>query len=346
MTAIELLNNLQEKIEAEQYAKAELLADDLRSLYVNNPDEEKLYLVAMTIRNDGDFPEGERVDAQQYIEQSASVKFLRSSILTNVGVFLLRPADADGSEVVNRIDTLQTGEQDLNAAGSTVKSIAESSDLPAKILVASINTPDTFFSLGESIHVNISVSNIGNNTAHAVDWEVDTPSGVTASPSSGLVEDISPDSTEEIELGVTGSESGSFDVTVVMGSENAGADTKEFRITVLAKTTGVELAVDEITKLVSMTENLDASYGVKNSLLKKLKQALRLCERALKFIEQTKIEEANEKIAEAKAMMVDYQSQVKDLSGVQILDENAQFLIKQADYIIRLLEAARLADPT
>ncbi|QIO24509.1 hypothetical protein [Haloarcula sp. JP-L23] len=93
-----------------------------------------------------------------------------------------------------------------------------------------------------------------------------------------------------------------------------------------------------------MTENLDALGGIKNSLLKKLRQVLRLCERALKFIEQTKIEEANEKIADAKAVMVDYQSQVEDLSGVQIPDESAQFLVKQAEYIIGLLEVAYSSD--
>lgn len=130
----------------------------------------------------------------------------------------------------------------------------------------------------------------------------------------------------------------------MVASKNAGTDTKEFGITVLAKTTGVELAVDEVTKLVSMTENLDALGGIKNSLLKKLRQVLRLCERALKFIEQTKIEEANEKIADAKAVMVDYQSQVEDLSGVQIPDESAQFLVKQAEYIIGLLEVAYSSD--
>lgn len=337
-----LVDEFIQAISSDDYFKAEVKADQLRTTYENRALENQLYRQSIAARDNSNIDEKTQTEFNKYIGTSSNVGFVRSSFLFHAGSFLSDPENLDDGDMVDMSNSLKESEEKYNENKDKVQSLIQKIELPPTVEVLSVGIPKPPHPKGGSFSLSILVKNVGDIKVEGAKIEVTGTSGITIEPNTVTVGTLGPGTETETIFDVGLEKTGTSTISVTLTSNNAASSTDEITFNVVNKEDIVQVADSNIAKLINWIDDLKANKGTKRSLISKLEAAQAKLDDALRFIDEDKSKQADNMINAAINILGAFLNVLVDSSPRKNLDKKeVDFLKDQGNYTIDVLSTAK-----
>jgi hypothetical protein len=230
-----LLQEFTTAVSNDDLGEAGQAAERLQNEYEARQRQENRRLQqALLIRDRTPVSDKERLAAHKHIQTSLTTQITRASYLLVTGVFLSYPEQQDRQEVQNTANALKAREAELNDSVQTVESIINEANLPPTVAVLAVQKPDRP-AVREAFDLNLTIGNVGNKPAKSVRLETRGDAGISVDPPPATVGvlDNGTDTTQELTL--MGQQVGSYTLSFVISSNNAGSAKEQVDVNITKK---------------------------------------------------------------------------------------------------------------
>ena len=287
MVTNEITETLQEfgdAIASDDYESAEAVLNELSEQYGSARAEEMGVVYQLRAGMDeAPLSNEEHQNAREYLGQKTSTNLARTGILSGGKMYLIDPYEADKTEIVEGVNQLVNHEMKLQEREETAREILTDVNLPASVSILRVSDPDAQPVVGDSVMLDVVVKNVGGEVATGVEVTCEAPLDVT--PTAEAIGELGSDEERTVSFEFRGEED-DYDIRFIVESDNAGSEFSETVLSVVAKSSSVEIAtgtIDEIRELVTGKEAL--SDGWTTALLASLDSATASIDEALQYIE-------------------------------------------------------------
>jgi hypothetical protein len=150
-TLPDLVDAFESAVEAEEFAAATAVLDDLESAYADLESDEAAALArALAARDRGEIPASDRERLSEYARHHTATELSRGSILSLGAIYLSYPSQVDTERLFQATDQLREQEEEYVTHEESVASVTSTVELPPQFaLVASVASPEPHL-LGDS----------------------------------------------------------------------------------------------------------------------------------------------------------------------------------------------------
>jgi len=212
------------------YEAAEDALAELSELYEElEADERTLKRKVTALRETGDVAPDDHDALRRFLQTATATEFRRTGLLTG-GLGLVVGDSPDELAPLDDLETsaadLEEQERSFRAAAETVEEATEEYDIPPRVTIRSVATPERI-PLEEEKPVTVTVANVGDETAGDLELAVDGGEGVSIAPATVSVGTLGAGERAEETVDATGTSVGLHEATVELDSSDAGHDTRQ-----------------------------------------------------------------------------------------------------------------------
>lgn len=309
-----LLASMAEALRANDLETARNRLDEVEAVYeeIDLP-ERRVQRKATIGRDSTETPTDVRKRLDKYAQAVNASDLARSSMLTTATVYLADPTQRDVDDIANTLEEQAEHEATLVELESNVSDDLEAVDLPASLLVKTVETPTGPRPKGSAFEATVGVENIGDTAAKTVTMTVD--SEATVSPTSVDFGDLNEGTRKDAVLEVDAETAGEFTLTLQADGDPGGADETTERFRVVDKATGIDTARGSIADLIDrIDDSNELTGGRENATISKLESADAKLADAERFLDKENSRQADEMLETATHILGAFLNQVDSLT--------------------------------
>lgn len=236
MMTVSTLDALQRAIERGDSVEVFSLADDLDEAFERDRERESRYdALGIGIRYAASVRDDVIDTVDEYAEEVVTLEQRRIALEQALLGYLTN--ETPTKTVIEMIQDLSDGYQILEQRREELIDVKTSVSLPPILSLSQI--PDTDVSVGESIALETTVSNLGNGAAMALSVDIESEMDTTYSPAT--IEELPGDANQNVTIRFESDQAGSFPVEINVGNDRY-SESIGFRITVLDRVGYLEQA--------------------------------------------------------------------------------------------------------
>lgn len=239
-----LLETLSIELANEEFDSARSTVAELKAEYEANQDEEFERLDksrAIYTDVDGGASIADTAELNGLSGIGGGTEFTRAMLLTVVTTLVESHEElaAEGrlGEVIDvaqaAIEELVDAEDRLEEQTASAQEVIDRSDIPPSVRIRIDSVGQRSFPVEGETTVQISVKNVGEAVAEAIEVQVDSTDGLTTETDSRTIGSLGASEENEFTIQVVGTETGGHSIDLQLDSENAGTDIATVLFTVL-----------------------------------------------------------------------------------------------------------------
>lgn len=248
------LDSLADALENREFERARELADELVREYDHDGgDETRARSRALYASESLSIDSATALDS--FIRSEGSTRFARIALVTTVTAIAETHAElADAGELdsaVRRatafVEELREAEPELEAKRKRSAEIVDRAAVPPSVSIGDATVEERPVPIADETVLTVSVTNSGDERAEGVELEIDAPEAVDVDTETAAVGELTARARDEVDVGVSGAQSGTHAIELAVDSENAGRDvsTVVVRVTDEAETESADVESDD-----------------------------------------------------------------------------------------------------
>jgi hypothetical protein len=310
----DLLGELEANVRDDDFEAATSTLESIVSNYDEREGRESiLFNRASTLQTSNSIPSEDRAALGEFQSTLTQTDMARGSVLVLGSLFLTDPEAVDKSQFIGRISDLASSEQRLAERSDEVEALVSEPELPARIVISTVESDKEELKVGESVPVEVAVVNVGDSPANSVN--IRAASDLTVSPEQREIAELTASEERTVEFNLEGSTSGDFTLTITASTDNAGSASQSRTFTVLRREGLYESVV---ARLESLSDRLTSSDEVSDSdaadLNSMLNSAIDNVQQAITRLEEDNPTRANEAIRTANVQLGEFLDSFEELS--------------------------------
>lgn len=271
-TVTQAWNDLIEAMTEEDYDAIAAAATDVLSAYQSEEFAERTTAErAHLLRADRSIPIASEDPPSTFLDRLVTVEFDRARAIAILGLLESTPSEVPLSDARERLQPFVAQESALLADRRAASDVMEAIDLPGRVSLLTVQTPDSYVPLGDVFAIRATFSNVGDESTAAA--------AVTALATGAVQEEISAtvgpfdiEATESVPFQFRATETGSVRVTIEL--EGGGASSQSTVVEIKDKIGLIDLALERLANLRERVETSDDLHqNRKKPLLAKLDAA-------------------------------------------------------------------------